>query len=186
MEVAQFTNELDVLYLAGGCFWCTEALFEQVNGVVSVIPGYMGGTAETAHYKAVSTGTTQHAECVEIKYNSDVVSLETLLELFFATHDPTTLNVQGNDVGPQYRSAIFYTQLDQFYTAKAYMEQLQVQAVFSTPIVTTLEQASTFYAAELDHHNYYKRNALQPYCYYVVRPKMEKVQQIYSHFLAKQ
>ena len=185
MKERELSNEMDVIYLAGGCFWCTEAIYESVNGVISVVPGYMGGTAETADYETVCTGLTSHAECVQIKYNQSILTLEEVLEIFFATHDPTTLNCQGNDMGPQYRSVVFYTTDRQREIAQHYIAQLEVQEAFDLPIVTDVQPATEFYVAESYHHTYFKRNPLQPYCYYVIRPKVEKMRTLYAHRLAE-
>lgn len=184
MNERNFSTEIGVIYLAGGCFWCTEAVYEQVNGIVCVLPGYMGDTQETANYETVCSGTTAHAECVQLKYNPASVSLEDLFDIFFATHDPTTLNYQGNDVGPQYRSAIFYTTQEQRKQAENYISQLTSMEVFDSPIVTAVEEAKPFYEAEDYHHHYFKRNPLQPYCYYVVRPKLEKLRAVFADRLA--
>jgi peptide-methionine (S)-S-oxide reductase len=165
---------------AGGCFWCTEAVFQQIKGVEEVIPGYTGGKIKNPAYREVCTGRTGHAEAIQIKYNREVVSFESLLELFFATHDPTTLNRQGNDIGSHYRSAVFYTSEEQKKKASAFIKVLEDNKVFSKPIVTQLEPFEAFYKAEEVHHNYYNENKEQPYCQFLISPKLEKVQKYYS------
>lgn len=161
--------------LAGGCFWCTEAVFEIMEGVEDVVSGYSGGTKETAKYKIVSTGRTQHAEAILITYDPSKVTYGQLLKIFFAVaHDPTTLNRQGNDVGPQYRSAIFYTNEEQKNIAEAYMKQLSEAKVFRSPIVTQLAALDKFYVAEGYHQNYASQNKT-PYIIYVSDPKVEKL-----------
>ncbi len=161
--------------LAGGCFWCTEAVFEIMEGVEDVVSGYSGGTKETAKYKIVSTGRTQHAEAILITYDPSKVTYGQLLKIFFAVaHDPTTLNRQGNDVGPQYRSAIFYTSDEQKRIAEAYIKQLGEAKVFKSPIVTELAALDKFYVAESDHQNYASQNKT-PYIIYVSDPKVEKL-----------
>jgi peptide-methionine (S)-S-oxide reductase len=161
--------------LAGGCFWCTEAVFEIMEGVEDVVSGYSGGTKETAKYDVVSTGRTQHAEAILITYDPSKVTYGQLLKIFFAVaHDPTTLNRQGNDVGPQYRSAIFYTSEEQKKIAEAYIEQLGAAQLFKKPIVTTVGPLDKFYVAEGYHQNYASQNKT-PYIVYVSDPKVEKL-----------
>lgn|SRR5688572_5816752 len=161
---------------AGGCFWCVEAVFLQLRGVESVRSGYAGGTPETANYKAVCAGDTDHAEAIEIIYDASQVTYGQLLKIHFSVaHDPTTLNRQGNDVGPQYRSAIFFANEDQRRVAEAYIRQLEEARVFNAPIVTTLEPLTQFYVAEAYHQNYAALNAGQPYIMYVAQPKVDKL-----------
>lgn len=157
-----------------GCFWCTEAVFQLLKGVSSVKSGYSGGHTENPDYKSICTGTTGHAECLQIIFDPAVISYEALLEVFWKTHDPTTLNRQGNDVGTQYRSIVFYHSDEQRQVAEAYKKQLDVSGIFSSPIVTTIEPFSVFYPAENYHDNYYQLNGIAPYCQFVVRPKVEK------------
>jgi peptide-methionine (S)-S-oxide reductase len=159
--------------LAGGCFWCLDAVFQRLRGVESVACGYMGGLLPNPNYEAVCTGTTGHAEVVQIKFDPSVVSFENLLEVFFAIHDPTTLNRQGNDRGTQYRSAIYYHSPEQKAKAQAAI-QLE-SANWPGPIVTEVSAAETFYPAEGYHQNYYNGNTSLPYCQYVVAPKVRKV-----------
>jgi peptide methionine sulfoxide reductase msrA/msrB len=170
---------------AGGCFWCTEAVFEELDGVIEAVSGYAGGTKETANYQTVSTGRTGHAESIEIIYDPSKISYEKLLEVFFATHDPTTKDRQGNDVGPQYRSAIFYANEEQKELAEAYIQDLTNAKVFSKPIVTTLEPLNAFYPAESYHQNYVCYNPNQGYVRMVAMPKVEKVRKKF-HSLLKQ
>lgn len=173
MEV---TDGLELATLAGGCFWCTEAVFLELEGVKSVVSGYIGGTIKNPAYREVTSGRTGHAEAIQITFDPKVVSYETLLEVFFATHDPTTLNRQGNDVGTQYRSEIFYYNDDQKSVANQYIELLTSEKTFEYPIVTRVSPASVFYLAEDYHQNYYNNNKDQQYCYYVITPKIKKLQ----------
>ncbi len=170
--------------VAGGCFWCTEAVFENVRGVQSVVSGYIGGHVENPTYRQVCGGDTGHAEAVQITYDPAVLSYKDLLGLFFATHDPTTLNRQGGDVGTQYRSAVFYASDEQRAQAEAAIRELSDAQVFDRPIVTTLEPATTFYRAEDYHQHYYANNPVQPYCMAVITPKVAKFRKQYSHLLA--
>jgi len=167
----------DIAIFGGGCFWCTEAIFLQVKGVKSVKPGYSGGTIKNPSYKEVCTGRTGHAEVIEIVFDSDIVSYNRLLEVFFETHDATTLNRQGNDIGTQYRSVVFYRNNDQLEKAKAYINQLNASKQYSKPLVTTLEPFKAFYEAEKEHWNYFSNNQSQPYCVYVIKPKVDKFKQ---------
>lgn len=160
--------------LGNGCFWCTEAVFQLLEGVISVTSGYSGGETANPDYKSVCSGLTGHAECLQIVYDPAKISFEDLLEVFWKTHDPTTLNRQGNDVGSQYRSVIFYENEEQKNIAKTYMEQLEKKGTFGKPIVTTLEPLTKFYPAENYHQDYYLQNGVAPYCQFVVKPKVEK------------
>ncbi|SFM62856.1 peptide-methionine (S)-S-oxide reductase MsrA [Marinobacter zhejiangensis] len=170
--------------LAGGCFWCVEAVFLAVDGVVQVASGYTGGAADTANYEAVCSGATGHAEAVDIRYDPTRVGFGELLKLFFSVaHDPTQLNRQGNDRGTQYRSAIFYSNDDQKAVADAYIEQLNQAGVYPEPIVTTLEPLQAFYPAEPYHQNYAARNPYQPYVMAVAAPKVEKLRQTFGDCL---
>ena len=172
--------------LAGGCFWCTEAVYRQLQGVTDVKSGYAGGTAETADYKAVCSGTTKHAEAIEITYDGSKTSFGQLLKIFFSVaHDPTQLNRQGNDVGRQYRSAIFYADQRQHDVARAYIAQLDASKILSQRIVTTLEPLEDFYVAEEYHQDYAARNPYQPYIAYVSTPKVDKLRQYYPDRLKK-
>lgn len=170
--------------LAGGCFWCVEAVYDQLAGVIDVESGYAGGDAATANYQAVSTKQTKHAEVVRITYDPAVITYGTILKVFFTTaHDPTTLNRQGADVGPQYRSAIFYANESEKQIAADYIKQLNEAGVFRSPIVTTLEPLDAFYLAEAYHQDYAKENPDQPYIQGVSTPKVEKTRKVYSDLL---
>ena len=171
-------SEVGVMVVAGGCFWCVEAVFEEVDGVLDAVSGYAGGDASTANYEAVCTGTTGHAEAVRLVYDPARVNYEDLLRIHFATHDPTTLNRQGADVGPQYRSAIFYANEDEKKLAEAFLEDLRDSGQFPKPIVTTLETLTEFYSAEPYHQNYVCRNPAQGYVRAVALPKVEKVRKL--------
>ena len=171
---------LEVVVLGGGCFWCTEAVFLRLEGVKEVIPGYAGGIVEQPSYEAICTGRTGHAEVIQVIFDPTKINLSELLAVFWATHDPTTLNRQGGDTGPQYRSAIFYLSDTQEKLASEMMEKLNQSKEFSDPIVTEITAFSNFYPAEKYHQNYYVRNEGQPYCQYVVRPKVEKLQRLFE------
>ena len=164
----------DYAILASGCFWCTETIFDNVLGVVSVVPGYIGGKIPNPKYEEICTGTTGHAEAVKIEYDTNIISFSKLLEIFFKTHDPTTLNRQGNDVGTQYRSSIFYKNELELNTAKKMILKLNESKIFSNKIVTLLEQESKFYEAEDYHKKYFYKNPTNMYCQLVVKPKIEK------------
>ena len=170
---------------ANGCFWCTEAVFQRLEGVVDVRPGYTGGHIKNPAYREVCSGRTGHAEAIAIAYDPEVISYQTLLEVFFATHDPTTLNRQGNDVGTQYRSGIFYSEDSEREQAEAFIQLLTERRVFRDPIVTEVTPLDVFYEAEEVHHNYYNDNKDQPYCQFVVAPKIEKIKEFYSDKLKK-
>ena len=168
------------LVLAGGCFWCTEAVFEQLEGVKSVVSGYAGGEAKTAHYDMVSAGNTGHAESIQITYDASKISFGQLLKVFFSVaHDPTQLDHQGPDWGKQYRSAIFVANDEQKRVAQAYINQLNEAGVFGKPIVTTLEPLNKFYPAEAYHQNFCRRNPTQPYVMMHAVPKIQKVKKTY-------
>jgi peptide-methionine (S)-S-oxide reductase len=180
------TNKIETATFGNGCFWCTEAIFQNLRGVVEVVSGYSGGDVANPDYKTVCTGLTGHAECLEIKYDPSKISFSDLLEIFWKTHDPTTLNRQGNDVGSQYRSVIFYHNEEQKQIAEAYKEQLDKSKVFAKPIVTTLEPFSKFYPAEDYHQNYYHLNSTASYCQFVIRPKLEKFRKEFDSKLISQ
>lgn len=158
----------------GGCFWCTEAIFQQLEGVSKVLPGYMGGHRENPTYDQVCSGATGHAEVIQITYDEEVVPYEELLTVFFKTHDPTTLNRQGNDVGTQYRSVIFYHDEQQRAAAEALVRGLEENQVYVDPIVTEIVPAQTFFVAENYHHDYFKNHPENPYCAAVIAPKLQK------------
>lgn len=166
--------------LGGGCFWCTEAVYLQLKGVTDVKPGYSGGHLKNPSYKEVCAETTGHAEVVQITFDPEVVSFTEILEVFFVTHDPTTLNRQGNDVGTQYRSAIFYHSEEQKQIATQIIDQLEKEKVYNSPIVTEVTSFDVFYVAEDYHINYFARNKNQSYCQFVVAPKVEKFKKVFK------
>lgn len=163
-----------------GCFWCVEAVFQRVNGVLNVSSGYMGGTTKNPTYEDVCTGMTGHAEVCRIEFNPETVSFKDLLEIFWKTHDPTTLNRQGNDVGTQYRSVIFYGTEKQKEEAEYYKQQLEAEKVYANPIVTEIAPESTFYKAEDYHQDYYNNNRSQGYCAFIITPKIEKFKKVFA------
>lgn len=163
-----------VATFGGGCFWCTEAIFNQIEGVIKVEPGYSGGKIVNPTYKQVCTGRTGHAEAVQITFDPKVISYQDLLEIFFATHDPTTLNRQGNDFGTQYKSVIFFHNNEQQSAARTMIEQLNKAKVFNGPIVTEIKPFKAFYIAEDYHRNYFNRQPNEPYCRAVISPKIAK------------
>lgn len=166
--------------LGGGCFWCTEAVFLRLKGVQKVESGYSGGTADTATYDQVSTGQTGHVEVIQITYDPTIISFRELLDIFFATHDPTTLNRQGNDIGTQYRSVIFYHDEEQKETAEVFIEELNKSNKFSQPIVTAIEPFTAFYKAEQYHQNFFARNPNQVYTRVVIPPKLSKLEKQFA------
>ncbi len=177
---------LQLATFASGCFWCTEAIFQNVDGVEKVVSGYMGGKVKNPTYKEVCTGQTGHAEVIQLTYDPKKVSYDELLEIFWKTHDPTTLNRQGADVGTQYRSAIFYHNDDQKQLAEKYKKKLTEAEVFDQPIVTEITPASVFYKAEDYHQNYYNLNGDAPYCSMVIQPKVEKFKKVFKEKLKNQ
>ncbi len=166
-----------------GCFWCTEAVFQQLEGVLKVTSGYSGGHVVNPTYEAVCNKITGHAECLNIEYDKTKISFDELLEVFWKSHDPTTLNQQGNDVGPQYRSAIFYHNEEQKEKAEKYKEELNKSGAFGKPIVTEISPFTVFYPAENYHQNYYLNNGSQPYCSYVIKPKVDKFKKVFKEKL---
>jgi len=172
--------------LANGCFWCTEVIFQQLKGVEKVTSGYTGGKLKYPTYKEICTGTTGHAEAIQIIFDSTVITYQEILEVFFATHDPTTLNRQGYDVGTQYRSAIFYSSKNQKDIAEYFIKELTEAKVFENPIVTEVTALEIFYKAEDYHQNYYNNNKTQRYCAAVINPKLEKFIKNYRSKLKKQ
>jgi peptide-methionine (S)-S-oxide reductase len=168
------SNHQEIAVFAGGCFWCTEAIFKELRGVDSVIPGYTGGIVASPSYEEVCTGTTDHAEAVKITFDPQVISYQTLLEIFFSTHDPTTLNCQGHDQGTQYRSAIFATSDKQFQQANQVKTSIEKSHVFDQLLVTEIEYLDEFYPAEADHHDYFATHPQAGYCQVVIAPKLEK------------
>ena len=166
--------QLETATFANGCFWCTEAIFQLLEGVESVTSGYTGGTIKNPTYREITTGRTGHAEAIQIKYDASKISYQEILDVFFSTHDPTTLNRQGYDKGTQYRSAIFYHNLEQKEIAENFIEALTKEGVFDDPIVTEVTALDVFYKAEEYHQNYYINNKTQGYCVAVINPKLEK------------
>lgn len=175
----------EIAILANGCFWCTEAVFQRLEGVQSVLSGYTGGQIKNPAYREVCRGITGHAEGLKIEFDPEVISFEQLLEVFFATHDPTTLNRQGNDVGTQYRSEIFYTTPEQKQIAEAFVHLLNEQRIFDSPVVTAVSEAGAFYPAEPEHLDYYNNNPDQPYCRILIDPKIKKLNEFFADRLKK-
>ena len=173
-------SELQKATFAGGCFWCTEAVFQRVKGVEKVTSGFIGGTIKNPAYREVVTGRTGHAEAVQLEFDPNVVSYEELLYIFFTTHDPTTLNRQGNDVGTQYRSGIFYHNEEQKRNAEEVIEVLENQQIYPDSIVTEIKEAGPFYTAETEHFDYYNQHRSQPYCQVIIDPKVKKLQSAFS------
>jgi peptide-methionine (S)-S-oxide reductase len=167
---------IEIATLGGGCFWCTEAVFLEIKGVVEVVPGYSGGYVKNPTYQQVTTGRTGHAEVIQVKFNPEIISYREILEIFFTMHDPTTLNRQGADVGTQYRSVIFYHSEEQRKVAEGFIKELNETNIFNLPIVTRLEPFKEFYEAEDYHKNYYERNREQGYSRFMIAPKLEKVE----------
>lgn len=173
-------DSVQVATFAGGCFWCTEAVFLEVKGVDKIVSGFTGGFVKNPAYREVCNETTGHAEGIQITFNPKEVAYEDLLEIFFATHDPTTLNKQGADVGTQYRSAIFYHSIEQKEKAENYIQLIEKEKLYANPIVTQIEEAGVFYLAEDYHQNYYNQNKEQGYCQYVIAPKLDKLRKYYK------
>ncbi len=178
-------EKFELATFGAGCFWCTEAVFQRVNGVEKVQSGYMGGKVKNPTYREVTSGLTGHAEVAQITFNPAIISFDELLEIFWATHDPTTLNRQGADVGTQYRSAVFYHNESQKQLSEGYKQKLNASGAFDRPIVTEITPASTFYIAEDYHQNYYNLNGNAPYCTYVIQPKLDKFKKVFQEKLKK-
>jgi peptide-methionine (S)-S-oxide reductase len=178
MTNLETTTQLETTTLGAGCFWCIEAIYQDVKGVHSVVSGYMGGHVRNPNYEEVCNGTTGHAEVAQITFDPSIISFEDILYIFWQTHDSTTLNRQGNDVGTQYRSAIFYHDDNQKQIAE--VSKTEAAKLFSAPIVTEITPASEFYKAELYHQNFYKLNPNQPYCRYMVDPKVKKFRKSFA------
>jgi peptide-methionine (S)-S-oxide reductase len=176
---------MDTATFGTGCFWCTEAIFQQLEGVEKVTSGYSGGKVANPTYEQVCSKTTGHAECLNIVYDPSKISFDELLEVFWQTHDPTTLNRQGADVGTQYRSVVFYHNEAQKAKTAKYKAELDKSGAFNNPIVTTLEPFTIFYSAEDEHQNYYNNNGSQGYCQFVIRPKVEKFEKVFKNKLKK-
>jgi peptide-methionine (S)-S-oxide reductase len=177
------SRHLEVATIGGGCFWCTEAVFSMIKGVVKVEPGYSGGSLANPTYEKVSSGTTGHAEVVQITFDPSIISFREILQVFFTTHDPTTLNRQGADVGTQYRSAVFYHDREQKATIEKFIEELDNARIYDAPIVTKVEPFKSFYKAEDYHKNYFKSHPEQSYCRLVIAPKIAKLRKNYRHKL---
>lgn len=175
--------ETEVAVFGGGCFWCTEAVFNELQGVLTVVPGYAGGSSDQPNYEQVCSGRTGHAEVIRVEFDPNQVTFGDLLKVFFATHDPTTLNYQGNDVGTQYRSTILYTCEEQKREAEALIREFNQNLSFGKPVVTTVEPLGKFYNAEEYHHQYYAKNANQPYCRITIPPKLSKLHKEFAALL---
>ncbi|MDQ2177242.1 peptide-methionine (S)-S-oxide reductase MsrA [Marinifilum sp. D714] len=180
MNTENQSKKMEVASFGAGCFWCVEAIFQELNGVEKVESGYMGGETKNPTYKDVCSGETGHAEICQITYDENVISFKELLEVFWQTHNPTTLNRQGADVGTQYRSAVFYHSEEQKRLALEYKEKLNESGAWDDPIVTEITPASKFYIAENYHQDYFNNNSNQPYCSFVIKPKMEKFKKVFK------
>lgn len=184
MSTEQNKN-LEIATFAAGCFWCVEAQYQQLDGVEKVESGYIGGHVDNPTYKQVCTGTTGHAEACNIYYNPEKITYDELLAAFWVAHDPTTLNRQGNDVGTQYRSAIFYHNEEQKQKAEEYKRRLNDEKAYDNPVVTEISPYTKFYVAEEYHQDYYNENGTQPYCVFVVKPKLDKFEKVFADKLKK-
>lgn len=181
MNVKETTGtNIDTATFGAGCFWCVEAVFQRLDGVISVKSGYSGGTVKNPSYKEVCNGTTGHAEVCQVTYDKTKISFDELLEVFWKTHDPTTLNRQGNDYGTQYRSAVFYHNEEQKQLAQKYKDEINKSGAYPNPIVTEITAFTNFYPAEDYHQNYFNENGSEPYCRYVIQPKVEKFEKIFK------
>ena len=176
------TENIKTATFANGCFWCTEAVFQRLEGVSDIVSGFTGGNIKNPPYREVVQGRTGHAEAIQLHYDETLISYEELLLVFFTTHDPTTLNRQGNDVGTQYRSAIFYHSEEQKLMAEKVINRLN-EEVFDGKIVTEITQASAFYSAEFEHQNFYNNHPSQPYCQFIIDPKIKKIKEVFAHKL---
>lgn len=176
-------EKVETIYFGGGCFWCVEAVIQRLKGVISVKSGYAGGRAANPTYEQVSSGSTGHAEVIQIEFDPSIIGIDDLLAVFFSTYDPTTINRQGNDVGEQYRSVIFYIAKEQKEKISSFIEKLEKDKIYKSPIVTEVKPLDKFYEAEKYHQNYYNQNQNKPYCQMVINPKLLKLKQKYSHLL---
>lgn len=181
----QHPEQTDTATFGNGCFWCTEAIFQDLDGVIKVTSGYSGGKVANPSYREVCSGLTGHAECLQIIFDPTIISFDELLEVFWKTHDPTTLNRQGNDVGTQYRSVVFYHSEEQKQLAEKYKKELDASGAFGNPIVTEITPFSKFYPAEDYHQQYYNLNGEEPYCRFVIAPKVEKFRKVFKDKLKK-
>lgn len=177
------TKELKTAVFGGGCFWCTEAIFQMIKGVEEVMPGYAGGETQNPTYESLHAGVTGHAEVIQITYDPEIVTFRNLLEAFFSAHNPTTLNQQGADIGEEYRSIILFNDADEEKQAKEYIKELEDQKVYPDPIVTELKQLDKFYPAESYHKDYYQKNTDQPYCQIVINPKVKKFKDLHPELI---
>ena len=169
-------------YFAGGCFWCTESIFQRIRGVSSVIPGYMGGKIKNPSYRDVCNGKTGHTETIKIDYDKSIISYKELLEIFFSTHDPTTPNRQGNDLGSQYRSAVFFENQIEKKQIIECISLFEKNKIYNDPFITEINKKLEFYVAEIEHHDYYNRNKSELYCQYVIRPKIKKFNSLFNSY----
>jgi peptide-methionine (S)-S-oxide reductase len=176
-------EQKEVAVFGGGCFWCTEAVFDELRGVISVVSGYAGGSTKNPTYEQVCGGGTGHAEVIRIEFDPSQIAFKDLLTVFFATHDPTTLNRQGNDVGTQYRSTVLYGNEEQRREAKAFIKELNDSRAFGKPVVTTVEPLGEFYPAEEYHQKYFANNPYQPYCQFTIPPKLQKLHKQFTELL---
>ncbi|MBZ9728960.1 peptide-methionine (S)-S-oxide reductase MsrA [Salegentibacter sp. JZCK2] len=174
------SENLELATLAGGCFWCTEAVFQRLKGVEQVLSGFTGGNIKNPAYREIITGRTGHAEAIQVRFNPEIISFQELLYVFFATHDPTTLNRQQNDVGTQYRSAVFYHSEAQKETAEKVIEELEERDIFENKIVTEISAVKDFYIAEKEHQDFYNQHRQQPYCQFIIDPKIKKLTEVFS------
>jgi len=173
----------EVAVFGGGCFWCTEAIFDELNGVISVMPGYAGGSLKNPTYDEVCDGRTGHAEAIRIEFDPSAISYRDLLTVFFATHDPTTLNRQGNDIGTQYRSIVLYASTEQKKQAEGLIQELNDSSAFGEPVVTEVKPLGDFYEAEDYHRKYFANNSYQPYCQFIISPKLQKLHKRFADLL---
>ena len=181
ISIEKINTKMETATFANGCFWCTEAIFEELKGVASAVSGYTGGQTENPTYKEVCSGTTGHAECIQVTFDPSIISFDELLEVFWKTHDPTTLNRQGNDIGTQYRSAIFYHNEAQKQKATQYKKELNESGAWPNPIVTEISPFTVFYPAENYHQQYFEVNGdANPYCQFVIQPKLEKFRKVFA------
>ncbi|MBN2484714.1 MAG: peptide-methionine (S)-S-oxide reductase MsrA [Bacteroidales bacterium] len=180
------TDKIKETILGSGCFWCTEAIFQMVKGIVEITPGYSGGHIKNPSYREVCDGNTGHAEVIKLVYNETIISFSEILEIFFKTHDPTQLNGQGADIGEQYRSVIFYLDSLQEQTAKTIIAELDNKKIWDKKIVTAVEPYKNFYKAEDYHHNYYSNNPNQGYCRFVITPKIEKFEKVFRNYTIRE
>jgi peptide-methionine (S)-S-oxide reductase len=185
-EKAECKSGIDTAIFGAGCFWCVEALFQQLRGVIKVIPGFSGGHIKNPSYREVCNGTTGHAEVCEVIFDNEVISFDELLEVFWLIHDPTSLNCQGNDVGTQFRSVVFYRNQQQKEIALEYKKMLNSSGSYSKPVVTEISMFTNFYKAEEYHHGYYDLNKEAPYCVYVISPKIDKFRKVFKDKLKSQ